>query len=147
MFHKIFSDTQYFLNMRNFASIWGLYIVHTVQQYVTDLDGVFALGQSVPQFNRFIATAGDDLSVVRRKRNAQNIFRVANELTCGFPTEKSKMNLLLSKSRNINCNYALRSHKRSVLSQLPDSANCPSELITTSVTKWPWPCSDRCGIP
>merc|ERR1712093_860375 len=33
----------------------------------------------------------------------------------------------------------LRSHRRRVPSQEPERANWPSEEMTTSCTKWPWP--------
>lgn len=39
----------------------------------------------------------------------------------------------------ITMTYVDKSHNRSVLSHEPDKANCPSEDITTSETKCPWP--------
>lgn len=43
--------------------------------------------------------------------------------------------------------YVLRSHRRRVESQAPDRANCPSDEMTTSLTKWEWPVRERWGIP
>lgn len=43
--------------------------------------------------------------------------------------------------------YVVRSHRRRVPSQAPDRANCPSEEITTSLTKWEWPFRERWGMP
>merc|ERR1711939_458101 len=40
-----------------------------------------------------------------------------------------------------------KSHRRRVPSQEPDKANCPSEEMTTSSTKWPWPRSAFLGYP
>lgn len=43
--------------------------------------------------------------------------------------------------------YVVRSHRRRVPSQAPDRANCPSEEMTTSLTKWEWPFRERWGMP
>lgn len=43
--------------------------------------------------------------------------------------------------------YLVRSHRRRVESQAPDRANCPSEEMTTSLTKWEWPLRERWGVP
>lgn len=47
----------------------------------------------------------------------------------------------------ISCTYVVRSHRRRVESQEPERANCPSEEMTTSLTKWEWPIKERWGIP
>merc|ERR1712023_389668 len=41
----------------------------------------------------------------------------------------------------------LRSQRRRVPSQEPERANCPSDEITTSWTKWPWPRRAFLGLP
>merc|ERR1712070_1147611 len=41
----------------------------------------------------------------------------------------------------------LRSHRRRVPSHEPERANWPSEEITTSSTKWPWPRRAFLGYP
>merc|ERR1711904_469210 len=41
----------------------------------------------------------------------------------------------------------LRSHRRRVPSQEPERANCPSEEMTTSSTKCPWPRRAFFGYP
>merc|ERR1711879_532033 len=40
-----------------------------------------------------------------------------------------------------------RSHRRRVPSHEPERANWPSEEITTSSTKWPWPRRAFLGYP
>ena len=47
------------------------------------LNRVFALAQSVPQFNRFISGARDDLPVVHGERDGQDIFAVTDESSRG----------------------------------------------------------------
>lgn len=47
------------------------------------LNRVFALAQSVPQFNRLISGAGDDLSVVHGERDGQDVFAVTDKSSRG----------------------------------------------------------------
>lgn len=43
--------------------------------------------------------------------------------------------LTSSEEMSTPCTYVVRSHRRRVPSQAPDRANCPSEEMTTSLTK------------
>lgn len=68
-------------------------------------------------------------------------------------TECLKWQILLSSTHVSSCmicnfcTYVVRSHRRRVESQAPDRANCPSEEMTTSLTKWEWPLRERWGVP
>ena len=45
----------------------------------TDLDGVFALGQGVPQLDGLVPGSGDDLPVVGRESDGHNVLGVVLE--------------------------------------------------------------------
>merc|ERR1719495_1484885 len=50
------------------------------------LDGVFTLCQSVPQFDGFVPSCGDDLSVVCGESHGEDVLGVVFEPTSGLPS-------------------------------------------------------------
>jgi len=91
------------------------------------LDGVFALSQSIPQLDGLVSGSTDNLPVIGRKSNAQNIVAVISKRLVERPADKS--------------------HNLKFLSQDPDKAKCPSEERTTSETKCPCPWRRFWGTP
>lgn len=59
------------------------------------IDGVFALSQSVPELDGLVSRSRDDLSVVCREGNTQNVLGVSNESSGGG----SKVQIPQSKGR------------------------------------------------
>jgi hypothetical protein len=95
---------------------------------VVTADGVLALTECVPELDGAVAGGGDNLTVVRGEGDGEDVLLVADESAGGDAGGE-------------------RSHRRSSPSQDPDSANWPSELRTTSWTKWEWPVRRRNGTP
>lgn len=54
------------------------------------LDGVFADTKSIPEFNGLVTGARNNLAVVGRKSDTQNILGVATESPCCLTTEGGK---------------------------------------------------------
>ena len=57
-------------------------------------DGVFALSEGVPLLDGAVSGARDDLTVVSRESNAQDILLVVVELSGGLASSFSKQNKL-----------------------------------------------------
>jgi len=58
------------------------------------VDGVFAFSEGIPELDGFVSRTRDDLSVISRESNAQDVLRVANESSSGG----SKIEIPESKS-------------------------------------------------
>lgn len=50
--------------------------------------GEFALSKSVPQFNSFVGTWRDNLSIIRRETTGEDFFKVSFELSSGESSSK-----------------------------------------------------------
>merc|ERR1712093_192368 len=75
-------------------------------------------------------------SLMVLSRDPETIWRLAAERTSlSCPTKRRVVRPVF------------RSHRRRVPSHEPESANWPSEEITTSWTKWPWPRRAFLGYP
>jgi len=78
-------------------------------------DGVLALSKGVPQLDGLVARCRDNLTVVSRESNAQDVTIVSSKWRAVAP-------VLMSQRRRV------RSHD-------PERANCPSDEMTTSEMK------------
>lgn len=90
-------------------------------------DGVFTLSKCIPQFNTLVSGSWNNLSVISREGKERTSLVCPTNVRVVFP--------------------ACKSHNLRVWSQDPERANCPSEDMTTSDTKWLCPCRRFLAVP
>lgn len=111
-------------------------------------DGVLAIAEGVPELDGAVARAGDDLAVVGREGDGENVVGVANEAASGGAGgELPKTEGLVPRGRKgvgaIRGDNLIQALANRV--QHSTRLNKSWQKHTQSETMWEWPWSDRLG--